>query len=190
MGEIDRTRIKSIYAEIKGYCENLPPIGNDGFTYVFDAATGEIYNSLIDRLNKISNTDYSQHKLDVGDQYYRKLNVSSVKMRMGAIISRLESEYDFATLPPHNQPAIAIFNQNQSNIDININFTIENLIETAQTDEEKENLQIIDQELKKPNASWNRLKNSLTWIINYSKDLSLKVIPIILNYYLKEKELK
>lgn len=190
MAEKKLLEIKAIYRQLKGYVEETPRRLSE-----VQSEIAEDVNDLIDDLSTVSETDYSRYQTDATwtpsrhRQYYK---YDVFRARTNALVERLKSEYSFDSQIERIQspptPAIAIFNENRNanTIDIKINFTVKDLIEAAQTEEEKENLKIIDEELKKPSANWDKVKIALSWIINYSKDLSLKVIPIVLDYYLKK----
>lgn len=176
-------QVKVIYGQLRGYLGET-----ERQLMEVRAEIAEDVNGLIDKLSGVTSTDYSSYKAVAAwtpsrhRQYYKR---DVFRARTNALIERLKSEYSFEQSAPSTQPAIVINNQNSNTIYIDINFTIQNLIDSAQTDDERENLQAIEGELKKPNANWDKIKTSLMWIINYSKELSLKVIPIILDYYLK-----
>ena len=110
---------------------------------------------------------------------------ATLNSSVAGIVASLEADFGFAEISSNDKPAIVINNQNSNAIDININFSIETLIENATIEEEKSNLRIVEQEIEKADADWSKLTKALNWILKYSKDLSLKVLPIILNYYLK-----
>jgi hypothetical protein len=182
MAEIDRVRIQSLYSELKGYLESLPsPKGFNGPNRI-----GRRFNVICDELSSIARTSFSHLKLDDDEDHNGYgFDGATLKSSIAGLVSRLESDYGFADIHKTNsQPAIVINNQNSNAIDININFTLETLIDTAETEEEKAQLESLDEELKKPNANWDKIKSSLSWILNYSKDLSLKVLPIVLDHYL------
>jgi hypothetical protein len=186
MAEIDRARIQSLYSELKGYLESLPtPKGFNGPNRI-----GRRFNIICDELSSISRTRFTHLKLDEDDDEDHNgygFDGATLKSSIAGLVSRLESDYGFGnTNKTNSQPAIVINNQNSNTIDININFTLETLINTAETEEEKAQLEALDKELKKPNANWDKIKGTLSWIFNYSKDLSLKVLPIVLDHYLKK----
>jgi len=187
MAEIDRVRIQSLYGELKGYLSTLPkPEGFNGPMRI-----GKRFNTICDELSEVSRTDFTHLKLNEDDDDDENdgygFDGATLKSSMAGLVSRLELDYGFATQQSQNvQPAIVINNQNSNSIDININFTIDSLLKSATTKEEKVHLQVLDEELKKPNANWEKVRGALGWIMNYSKDLSIKVLPIILDYYLKK----
>jgi hypothetical protein len=185
MAEVLMIKVKSIYGQIKGYYDNLPKILKGQDLYMVDVNVCKRYNDLLDELTALTETDYSSGKTDLERTSYGLLDAQTVKIEMGSIVSRLETEYDLNKPQNTTQPAIAIFNKNENNISIDINFSIEDLILAAKNQEEKENLEIISQEIKHSKGNWDKIRNSLGWILGYSKDLSLKLLPIVLDYYLK-----
>lgn len=185
MPEIDKARIQSLYSELKGYLDTLPkPSGFNGPSRI-----GRRLNTICDELAAVSRTNFSQFKLDENNQDEHNgwgFDGATLNSTIAGLVSSLESDYGFGQQVSATQPAIMINNQNSNSIDININFNIQNLIDAAETEEEKAQLETLNEEMKKPNASWETIKDPLGWIINYSKDLSLKVLPIVLDYYLKK----
>lgn len=186
MAEVKHVRIKSIYSQLKGIFENL----SDTSSVVPSDVAADI-NSIIDELSSIADTDYSRHKMtpdQIPGRSRSMFRTVTVKTRLSSLISRLEAEYDLGEQTNNtNQPPFIIYNTNQNTntISINVNYTIEQLIQSADSDDEKAALSEIKEELEKPNASWDKIKRALGWIVNYSKDLSLKVIPIVLDHYIK-----
>lgn len=186
MAEIELQRIKGCYGGIKGLLSQLP-LSETAYSY--PASIIKQYNAAVEELTGLTSTDYSRYKItdedraESDDICYQAI---IVRPKIGSLLLRLEEEYGFKEQAHNIQPAVYISNQNTTSIDIKINFTIENLIANAETAGEKDNLQVINDELKKPDANWDKLKTALGWIVGYSRELSLKVMPIILDYYLKK----
>lgn len=184
MAEITVTKIKSLYGELVGYASSLPePNGYNGSNRI-----GNRFNSICDELSKLTTNDYSHLKLNkqnTGDHNGWNYDGTTLSSSIAGLVSKLEADYGFKQQIPNEQSAIVINNQNSNSIDIDINFTMENLIENAQSVDERNHLRSINEELKQPQADWEKLKKSLIWILSYSKDLSLKVLPLLLNHYLK-----
>ncbi|MDD5617461.1 MAG: hypothetical protein PHG69_00030 [Candidatus Omnitrophica bacterium] len=181
MAEIKLTRIKSIYGDIKGLLSQIPSPEKDMWVKEF---TVETFNEALDELTRISETDYSAYKVPKSqrnhnfiDRYESKI----VRGQMGRVVSRLEEEYSFGIETDANRsPSIAIFNKNQNEISLQINYTINGLIEKYDNEECKEKLRNLRDELEKPSKNWETIKSILIWILNFSKDLFLEIIPIIL----------
>lgn len=80
-----------------------------------------------------------------------------------------------------------------TNIKIDINTEIKNLIHYVhenEADQEKakeaeEKIKQLGDELGKNPSKWSVIKDLLIWIANYSKDLFIKVLPILLDHYNK-----
>lgn len=68
---------------------------------------------------------------------------------------------------------------------LTINQTLPILIEGTNNPEEKTKLIDLYYQLNKPVKDWNSIKNSLQWIIGYSQDLSLQIMPIVLKAFRK-----
>jgi hypothetical protein len=54
------------------------------------------------------------------------------------------------------------------------------LISKSTNDESKRKLGQLNEELDKPQKNWEVIKDILVWILNFSKDLFLEILPIIL----------
>jgi len=194
MGEIQRTKINSIYADFKGIQKSES----------FDDKSGLIryelidsYNKKIDELSDLSNTDYSEYKVPESSRYYEiydedgnkritdEYHSDMAKCNLERIISRLEVEYGFGEInqAQKNQPIVIVNKNEQNQTSININYTINDLIEKTNDEEGKKKLNELKDELNKPSKNWEKIKNVLIWIINFSKDLFLEVLPIILENY-------
>ena len=185
MADIDRRQVERYYRELKGYLEALPD--PHGYNAPIDIVRR--INIICDELVEPTRNKYPQYTIGEDRNSYNGYGYDGdlVKMKLSGFVAQLNAEFDFdAASQSNDRAAIVINNQNTNTIDIDINFTIDNLIDNAQSEEEKNNLGVIGKELKSPSADWEKIKTPLSWIINYSKDLSIKVIPIILDYYLKK----
>lgn len=181
MAEIKLTRIKSIYGDVKGLISQIPLAVTTGTVDQFIVSQ---FNQTLDILTEITETDFSQYKVPDNqrvESWPEKFDANVVRVQIGRVISRLEQEYGFGQNDqPSVTPGIVIFNKNQNEISLQINYTISDLIKDSQDEESKEKLGELRDELEKPNKNWDTIKNILIWILNFSKDLFLKIIPILL----------
>ena len=181
MAEIQLSRIKSIYGDLMGLLSQIPPIDKERYVKSFTVQT---FNDALDELSNISNTDYSSYKVPESQRHPAIPDLYEsiiVRGQIGRIVSRLEEEYGFGRESTLQQsPSIAIFNENKNKISLQINYTINDLIKEYNNEETKEKLRNLRDELEKPSKNWETIKNILIWILNFSKDLFLKIIPIIL----------
>lgn len=97
MAEIQLTRIRSLYGDIRGLLSQIPQASVDPHVAGFLVSQ---FNSTVEELSAVTNTDYSRYKVTLdarvlmhskGEYYYSKL----VRPQIGRIISRLEEEYRF-----------------------------------------------------------------------------------------------
>ncbi len=179
MAEVQLTKIKSIYGEIKGYLEGLPQEGKGAMSgpFVVPAVVGKKFNSAVDELTTISNTDYSRFKVNAEGN--GTLNIREVRPSMHAVVCRLEEEFGFNKNNDRSIPAIIINNKNQNEISLELNYSLSQLVEEA-NDESKEKLKRLEDELNRPNKNWEVIKPILKWILDFSKELFIKIIPILL----------
>ena len=180
MAEIQLTRIKSIYGDLHGLLAQIPPVDKEAYTKAF---TVQSFNTALDELSIATGSDYSGYKVPdserskaFSDSYDSKI----VKAQVGRVVNRLEVEFGFGRKGGQQSPNIVIFNKNQNEISLQINYTINDLIDKAGNIEEKKQLRELKDELEKSEKDWGKLRAILIWILNFSKDLFLEVLPIIL----------
>lgn len=194
MGEIMRTMIKSIYADFKGM--QKAKTFNDESTLV-RCELVEAYNKKIDDLSGISKTDYSEYKIPESSRHFEIYDQNGGKRitddyhceipnsNLERILSRLEMEYEFEEKKRLEElhPVVIINKNEQNQVSYNINYNITDLIAEISDETGKKKLSELKDELEKPNKNWDTIKNILIWILNFSKDLFLQVLPIILEKY-------
>ncbi len=180
MAEIQLTRIRSLYGEAKGYLDAIKNESSSG-PYTVPRSIVDKFNTIVDEVSNTTQIDYSRSKIPASE-LRNIMSVRLVKPLLAAFVSRLELEYGF-NQSNNNTPGIAIFNDNSNKVTVQTNYTITNLIEQETSDEAKEKLRILEKELKKDNKDWNVIKSVLIWIINFSAELFLKVLPTILEKY-------
>lgn len=180
MAEIQLTKIKSIYGDIKGLLSQIPLPEISPLVNKFLVKT---FNDSIDELSGVSGTDYSRYKVPESQEsqdWQGEYDAKIIRAQIGRTISRLEEEFNFDKKPSDLQPAIAIFNKNQNTNTIEVNYSINDIIELQKDSEAKSKLQELKDELGKTDKNWNSIKKILIWILNFSKDLFIQIIPIIL----------
>lgn len=179
MAEIQITRIKSIYGEIKGIFAEIPKEGN-----WIDFFIIQKYNDAVNRLSQVSETDYKIYTIPESEQVRARpgsFDILKVRICMGGLLGKLESEFGFAKQQENiSSPTIAIFNQNRNGISIQVNYTIQDLISRSPNSEVKNKLSELDNEMNNSTKNWDKIKCILIWIINFSKDLFLEILPLIL----------
>jgi hypothetical protein len=179
MGEIIRTKIKSIYGDLRGLLGQIP-------TKDHSLTSGFIVsqiNETFDKLTQASNTDYSNYKIPISEKnpnFENKYSTTTVRTQVGRVISRLEEEYGFNQNNQTQKPNIVIMNKNENEISLRIDYSINDLIQKTTDEESKSKLNQLETELKKPDKNWEIIKQILIWMLNFSKELFLEVIPIIL----------
>lgn len=171
-------KIKGIYGEIKGYLEGLPKEGSGAASghWVVPGTIARSFNNAIDELTNITSINYSRFKIN--DEGKQTLNIREIRPKMHGAVCRLEEEFGLGKNNVSN-PAIIINNKNQNEISIQLNYSLSQLIEES-VGESKDKLEKLKEELNKPQKNWETIKSILVWILNFSKELFIKVIPIIL----------
>ena len=180
MAEIQIIKIKSYYGDLKGLLNEIPEVGKAYFIKTFIITS---FNQILDDLSSVSGTDYSAYKipesqLDTGG---RGCDITLARTQVSRIVTRLTQEFGFGqNVTENSSPSIVIFNKNQSEISLQINYTLNDLIARTEDAEGKRKLDELKNELEKPSKNWDVIKPILIWILNFSKDLFLKVLPILL----------
>lgn len=178
MGEILLVKVKSIYGEIKGLYKGLPKRVSG--PYCVPAIIGERFNTALDLLTQASNSDYSRFKISTEElNRGENCNIRVIEPLMLTVVSKLESEYNFDYEKKGASPNIVIINKNANEVSIRIDYTIEDLINKF-NGEASIKLNELKTELGKGTKNWEIIKNILIWILNFSKDLFLQVIPLII----------
>lgn len=179
MAEIQLTRIKSLYGDLKGLLSQIPLEKDKSLVEIFTVTK---INEAINALSDVTQTDYSSYRIPDNqiNLEWQEFPMGIVRTQLGRVISRLEEEYAFNRGDNNQTPGIVIFNKNENEISLKINYTINDLAEKFPGDESKSKLAQLEEELKKPNKNWDTIKGILIWILNFSKDLFLEIIPIIL----------
>ncbi len=180
MAEIQLTRIRSLYGDVKGLLSQIPLPEQDSMVKEFVV---EQYNEVVNKLSVQTSTDYSTYSIPDSqrvDDWPEMYPSTIVRAQIGRIIARLEEEYGFNNTNNSSAPTIAIFNKNNNTNTIEINFTIEDLIRKTSDEQNKEKLTELKYELEKPTKDWDKIKPILIWLINASKDLFIQVVAILL----------
>jgi len=180
MGEIKLTKIRSSYGDIKGMLSQIPLPQIDSLV---DQFIVNQFNTVLDRLTEITETDYTLYKVPDSERvpdWQDKFPSTIVRTQLGRVINRLEEEYRFGKENNSQNSGIVIFNKNENDVSIKINYTMRDLISKTVDEEGKSKLEQLNEEINKPNKSWDVIKGILIWILNFSKDLFLEVIPLII----------
>jgi hypothetical protein len=175
----DRTlqQVKALYGEILGIADHLP-------TSLLNPSVIELYNGAVDELSKVSNSDYSRFEAthaDISRNFKNTVyRVDTVKPKMGALLSRLEQEFDLHKPSRGEQlssPTIVTINNNnqfsvtivpiqevlQSITDVDLCADVEALKEVIQGDKDKH----------KASSLLNRIQQK-SW------DVFIALLPIVL----------
>jgi hypothetical protein len=179
MGEILITRIKSVYGDIKGLLSQIPQEREIGLVRAFIV---DQMNSTVDILTSLAGSDYSTYKVPHTEinRDWNEYPTSVVRTQLGRVISKLETEYGFNNIATTTPPGIVIFNKNENEISVNINYSIKELKDRYPDEPTKQKLSELEDELKKSVKNWDKIKPILIWVLNFSKELFLELLPLIL----------
>ncbi len=182
-------KIKAIYLRLKYLLSQIPlsdkaPRIQDSIVGSYHQAVGELAELMSENLDhfKVASsngqTGWSVNSSEV------TWATDAVRTQIGSLIGHLEGMYSLeekSPIPFAAQPSVTLINQNT--IAITLNLSLPQLIEKAQSDEEKEKLTELSDELNLPNKNWDKIKGILIWAANFSKDLFFQLLPIILKHY-------
>jgi len=180
MAEIQLTRIKSIYGDLRGLLGQIPLAETNSI--VDDFIVTQL-NASLDSLSSVAETDFSTYKVPESKRladWQDSFPASIVRTQLGRVTSRLEQEYGFGQERTPSSPGIVIINKNDNEVSLKINYTIADLISNSANTEVKEKLSQLSDELSEKDKNWSRIKNILIWVLNFSKELFIELIPIIL----------
>jgi len=170
-------KIKSIYGDLKGLFSELP--NGDKHVKVRGFIINN-FNETIDKLSEISKTDYSSYKVPDSEKYGGDYSSSSSRSQVGRILARLEEEYSFSKEIKTPNSQIVILNKNHNEIAINISYTLNDIINQTEDEKAKEKLNQLKTELERPTKNWETIKSILIWVINFSKDIFVQLLPLLL----------
>lgn len=183
---MNKNKLESIFQQIEGLKDKLE--NNQGWFHA--ELITETYHPLIDEMTKATNEDCNKFK--VPNSAHKIIN-PNLKGGGTAIYDRLMTLAKISMAHGHlkqllglsnnkqNQPSVSgvtIINHNTLAVDIK--YTISQLIENASNSEERKKLTELEKELIKPDKNWNTIKNILIWILNFSKELFIQVVPELL----------
>ena len=178
-------KLKSCYRQLKGLQKEAK--GLDSVS--LNSSIIDSYNLLIDEVSEVTEDDCSKYKVPEEDLKSSAYSSGSfydseiVFPKMGLVIGFLEAELNVGNEQDNSSASNMVALINNNTIGINIQQTIEQLIEKEENPEAKEKLNELNEELQKQNKDWNKIKKILIWIINFSEKLFFTVLPELLKKY-------
>lgn len=182
---MDENKLKSIFQQIEALKEQLE--NDEGWFHA--ALIQETYHPLIDEMTVATGEDCSKFKIP--NSAYKVMNPrmgggTPIYERQTTLV-RISMAYahlrQVLGLSSDNQGHAAVSGVtiiNQNTLAVDIKYTINQLIERAESNEEKEKLSELEKELSKSDKNWDKIKEILIWILNFSKDLFIQVVPELL----------
>jgi hypothetical protein len=175
-------KVQAHFKQFKNFLEQLPKGYNVKSEYVED------YNSMVDAAAEDLSQDLSRFKI-VGppDEHYNDeswYRDAALRLKLGRIIGYLDGEFSLEdTTTIDGQTGIAVSVINNNTIAVTINQSIQQLIDSSSNDEVKEKLAELQEELRKPEKDWSKIKSILKWALDFSEKLFFQLLPIILKQY-------
>jgi len=180
MADIQLHRIKSIYGEMAGILSQLPLPEKKPWVYV---SVGRQFNSAVEDLNKLTDSDYTRQKLSDNDYYMGDSNcydTTMIRTKIGSVVKRLEEEYGFGlNTTPQSPPVVVTVNQNQ---EVTIAITpIQQLIDSTEDEELRKDLDELKTavEVSKDQSKASTILNSIQ---KKSWEVFIKVLPYVLEH--------
>jgi hypothetical protein len=182
-------RVKAAYSRLNYLLSQIPLSEK---TYRIDQSIVDSYHQAVDELSNETGENLDHFKVSssnaeggYGSNEDKVMWLTdAVRTQVGSLIGHLEGMYSLgekSTSTSGTQPSITLINQNT--IAITLNLSLSQLIEKAQSEEEREKLTELNTELNLPNKNWENIKGILVWAANFSKDLFFQLLPIILKHY-------
>ena len=178
-----KAQVEIIYGELLGLLSGtLHDVSGNYFPWLI----ADQFNSAVDELNQITNTDYTRFKAieepDINSDY---ISVPQARTKIHALVKRLELEYALADTAQATTPPVLLIQQNQT-INMNI-IPIQQLI----NDTDNEDLKVRLNELREAvevHKDSSKTSNILSVIMNKSWELFIKVLPYILEHMGKNSQ--
>jgi hypothetical protein len=175
MADLQIQKIRSIYGEILGIADHLP----DGL--VVNSAVTNLYNSAIDELSTVSNSDYSRFRVNQDDFFRTDMyKIATVKPKMGSVLARLEQEFGFYKPSRGEYRAAPVIMTVNNNNQLNITITpIQEVINTINDNALRADVEalkaIIEGDKNKARAS-----SLLNKIQQRSWEVFIAILPVVL----------
>jgi len=182
MTKLKDRKLKSCYKQLKELRKEAKEFGISVNSSVVDD-----YNLLINEISKVMEDDCSKYKVSEeylctyeSDRFYSKeILLPKMALAIGFLEAELNVDNEQNSFSTGNMVTLI----NNNTIGINIQQTIEQLIEKEDTLEAKEKLSELNEELQKSKKDWNKIKKILIWIINFSEKLFFTILPELLKKY-------
>jgi hypothetical protein len=175
-------KVSAHYYQLKNFLSQLPQASE---RYTLDPTFAQDYNGMIDRLSEDITQNLDSYKVTTTYEYGESnIKTSILRTKIGSIMGFLEGEFDLLpqqTVSSGANPTVSVINNNT--IAITINQSLQQLIENAESEESKEQLTDLSEELNKSNKDWGKIKTILAWALNFSEKLFFQLLPIILKHY-------
>jgi hypothetical protein len=181
VAEIQRQRIKSVYGEIKGIFQALPT----GSNTLVPTSVAQHYNSAVDELSQVSETDYGRLKISRDDLWDAESNDNydpiAVRAKVSALMRRLEEEHGFGASEQTSTsaPVIVTVNQNQQ---VTVSVTpIQEIIDSTSNEDIKAELAELKDALENKKDA-KQASSILSTIQAKSWEVFIKVLPYVLEH--------
>jgi hypothetical protein len=182
---MNKNKLESIFQQIEGLKGQLE--NDKGWFHA--TLIRETYHPLIDEMTeatgencekfKVPNSAYKvvNQNMGGGTPIYERLTTLA---RISMVHGHLKQLLGFSNNNQNQNTVSGVTIINQNTLAVDIKFTISKLIERAVNDEERGKLIELEEELSKSDKNWDRIKDILIWILNFSKDLFIQVVPELL----------
>lgn len=171
--------LKRYYNQIKNLHKEAKEIDDSSVA----PAIVDVYNPIIDQITDLMEDDYSNYKVsssalkqsDLGPYYSNEDVYSKMSLTIGLLETELNVDEENRAAP---QNIVNFINQNENTLAVNIQQTINQIIEQEGDGEIKTQLKELDEAITQKDES--KLKKTLSWLLENSFDLAIKILPELL----------
>lgn len=176
---MEQKELNKIYQQLKHLQSQIPQVKD--YPSIEPSIVNN-YHLIIDELIKIKGNDCSRFKIsrDAWNEGFSNYRALPLRTQLGSVIGFLAGELEIEEPKKTNNSNNVVTVINQNTLAVNIQQTLNQLIERTENKEEKEKLTELNKELEKEEKNWDKIKSILIWILNFSKDLFMQILPELL----------
>ncbi|HET6864226.1 MAG TPA: hypothetical protein VFH37_03470 [Candidatus Saccharimonadales bacterium] len=181
MAEDKSKELKRLYGEVKGILNVLPTSDKSGVSH----SIGEHFNSLIDELDFVDDTDYSRLKLADSDTWpYGSKDLYdpvAIRSKVSSAVTRLEEDYGFgsALVSQTTAPIVVTMNNSQ---EVTVSVTpIQQIIDETDDADIKMELENLKKELQ-TSRNPKTISKMLNALQEKSWEVFIKILPFVLEH--------
>ncbi len=182
-------RIKAAYLRLKYLLSEIPLSGKSP---TLDQSIVDSFHNVVEELASTTGENFDRFKANQRNAHggygahgeIVRWDTDPIRIQVGSLIGHLEGMYGLNENNFESTPSIPhITLINQTTMAVTMTQSVSQLITKAESEDEKCQLERLKDELESPEPNWETIKVILVWAVNFSKDLFLQLIPIILKHF-------